>query len=230
MKMKPALVVVLSCVVLSFGCAKSSTPSDPGPQPTATASGVYVSAVIANRPDTTNKTMPYIMLQHGNLHGTVITDATVSINSTALSFDAASNSYTSSTLPFIAAGSTASLSINSTAGNLTGSVVMPPYITVTAPNQGISVSQSMTWLYVTVTASVDPGWFDIVSDHQPSYMYIIAGGSGDLRLLSFSPGVAGMGNDIVTIKGSNSGTFTGAATGSYLYGEDRGGQLSIYVY
>ncbi len=221
------LVFVLS-LIMSFGCAKNSPTTTPEPVPTATAVGVYVQAVVINRPDTTNKTVPYVMLKHGNEGGTVINDATVTFNSAALSFDSVSNSYTAS-VTFAAAGTTASLAVNSASGNLTGSVVLPPYITVTSPAQGITVSHTTTTIPLVVSTATDPGWFTIISNHMPTYLAMLAGGMGDVRTFNISPSLAGIGDDIVIVRASFTGTLTGATTDSDFWAEDQGGQLVMRV-
>jgi|GEM_PF-4223362 hypothetical protein len=229
MKKIGLLLSAVICFWYVSGCSKNSSTTAADVVPTATAVGVYAEAYIINRTDTTNITAAYVVLRHGNSIGSVITDAAISMNQSTLAYDAVSNSYTSTSIPFAAEGTTATVSITCTAGTLYGSVVIPPYVTVTAPAQNITVSGSTYPFYITITADANPGAFMVVSDKMSSAYYMLSGGSGDVRIFTMSPGLAGSGNVIVTVKSSNTGVITGGVSGSIFAARDCGGQLAMTV-
>jgi hypothetical protein len=233
MDKKYIFVIVIVMIMAGFinsACKSGTVPAETTPLPTATASGVYVIAEVENRFDRTNVTRAFVTLRSGNYNGSIITGAVAAVNGTSLSYDFVSNSYTAA-IPFIAGGNTAAFSLTCTAGSVYGTALIPYAVNITAPSDGTSLPYNMSgFTYITFTTAADPGGFSVVTSKKIMPNLGFGGGSGDCRILFFSPGTTGYGDVTVTVKALNSGTLTGAVAGSNILGSDSGGQVIYNFY
>jgi hypothetical protein len=152
--------------VIGINCSKSN-PASPPPATLSYVSGALFQA--------NGNAVVMVELKIGSSTGNVISGATVLINGSSIAESSTPGTYTGIITGGFSAGATITISANTSIGNVTGSALMPPGDSVTAPANGSTIDHTtlfnITWTGPTTGISAHYGMVYVSSPLVPTVSF-----------------------------------------------------------